>query len=57
MSKDLDQIFAISAVPLDGEWIQVEFSDGAIHDIGVRDLLSRGGVSSGFGKIADSSSR
>ena len=44
MSKDRDQIFAVSAEPLEGEWIRVEFSDGAIHDIGVRDLLSRGGV-------------
>jgi len=44
MSKDLDQIFAVSAEPLEGEWIRVEFSDGAIHDIGVAELLSRGGV-------------
>lgn len=44
MSREADQIFAVSAAPLEGEWIRVEFSDGAIHDIGVRDLLSRGGV-------------
>ncbi|HEX5593111.1 MAG TPA: DUF2442 domain-containing protein [Solirubrobacterales bacterium] len=44
MSKDPDQIFAVSAEPLEGEWIRVEFSDGAIHEIGVRSLLSRGGV-------------
>jgi Protein of unknown function (DUF2442) len=44
MSKDLDQIFAVRAEPLEGEWIRVEFSNGAIHDIGVRDLLARGGV-------------
>src|SRR5436305_15088500 len=44
MNKDLDQIFAVSAEPLEGEWIRVEFSDGAIHDIGVKGLLSRGGV-------------
>ena len=44
MSKEVDQIFAVSAAPLEGEWIRVEFSDGAIHDIGLGDLLSRGGV-------------
>jgi hypothetical protein len=44
VTKEVDQIFAVSAVPLAGEWIRVEFSDGAIHDIGVGDLLSRGGV-------------
>jgi hypothetical protein len=44
MSKDLDQIFAVTAEPLEGEWIRVEFSDGAVHEIGVGDLLSRGGV-------------
>jgi hypothetical protein len=44
VSKEVDQIFAVNAVPLEGEWIRVEFSDGAIHDIGVGGLLSRGGV-------------
>lgn len=44
MSKEPDLIFAVRAEPLEGDWIRVEFSDGAIHDIGVGDLLSRGGV-------------
>jgi len=44
VTKEVDLIFAVSAAPLAGEWIRVEFSDGAIHDIGVADLLSRGGV-------------
>lgn len=44
MSKEADLIFAIRAEPLEGEWIRVEFSDGAIMDIGVAGLLSRGGV-------------
>jgi hypothetical protein len=44
VSKEVDQIFAVSAAPLEGEWIRVEFSDSAIHDIGVGGLLSRGGV-------------
>jgi hypothetical protein len=42
MSKEADLIFAVSAAPLEGLWIRVEFSDGAIMDIGVADLLSRG---------------
>lgn len=37
-------ILAVSAVPLAGDWIRVEFSDGAVMEIGVADLLSRGGV-------------
>lgn len=44
MSKEPDLIFAVRAEPLDRDWIRVEFSDGAIMDIGVGDLLSRGGV-------------
>lgn len=51
MSKEDELIFAVSAAPLEGDWIRVEFSDGAIMDIGVADLLSRGGV---FGQIRDS---
>jgi hypothetical protein len=43
MSKEADLIFAVSAAPLEGHWLRVEFSDGAIMDIGVEDLLSRGG--------------
>jgi uncharacterized protein DUF2442 len=43
MSKKADLIFAVSADPLKGDWIRVEFSDGAIMDIGVADLLTRGG--------------
>ena len=42
--KEPDLIYAVSAAPLEGHWIRVEFSDGAIMDIGVADLLSRGGV-------------
>lgn len=44
MNKEIDLIHAVSAAPLEGDWIRVEFSDGAIMDIGVADLLSRGGV-------------
>jgi hypothetical protein len=43
VSKESDLIYAISAAPLEGQWIRVEFSDGAVMDIGVADLLSRGG--------------
>jgi len=43
MSKEADLIHAVSAEPLDGHWIRVEFSDGAVMDIGVAGLLSRGG--------------
>jgi len=50
MSKEADLIFAVSAVPLEGHWIRVEFSDGAIMDIGVADLLTRGGE---FERIRD----
>jgi hypothetical protein len=48
MSKQVDLIHAVSAEPLEGHWIRVEFSDGAVMDIGVAGLLSRGGV---FGPI------
>lgn len=44
MSKEPNLIFAVRAEPLEGAWIRVEFSDGAIMDIGVAGLLSRGGV-------------
>lgn len=44
MNKEADLIFATRAEPLEGDWIRVEFSDGAIMDIGVTGLLSRGGV-------------
>jgi Protein of unknown function (DUF2442) len=43
VSNDADLIYAINAEPLEGHWIRVEFSDGAIMDIGVESLLSRGG--------------
>lgn len=43
MSKKVELIYAVRAEPLEGHWIRVEFSDGAIMDIGVADLLSRGG--------------
>jgi len=39
-----DLIHAVSVVPLEGHWIRVEFSDHAVMEIGVADLLSRGGV-------------
>jgi Protein of unknown function (DUF2442) len=41
--NDVDPIFAVSAAPLEGHWIRVEFSNGAVMDIGVAGLLSRGG--------------
>jgi hypothetical protein len=44
-------IHAVDVVPLEGDWIRVEFSDGAVMEIGVSDLLSRGGV---FGPIRES---
>jgi hypothetical protein len=43
VSKGADLIFAIRAEPLEGDWIRVEFSDGAVMDIDVAGLLSRGG--------------
>ena len=42
MSNEGDLIFAVSVEPLEGYWIRVEFSDGAVMDIDVTDLLSRG---------------
>lgn len=44
MGKEVDPIYAVSAAPLEGYWIRVKFSDGAVMDIDVEDLLSRGGV-------------
>ena len=44
MTKSPELIHAIDVAPLEGDWIRVEFSDGAVMDIGVGDLLSRGGV-------------
>jgi hypothetical protein len=43
MSKEVDPIYAVNADPLEGHWIRVEFSDGAIMGIWVAGLLSRGG--------------
>lgn len=42
MNKEVE-IYAVDVAPLEGHWIRVEFSDGAIMDIGVAGLLSRGG--------------
>jgi hypothetical protein len=44
MTGPSELIHAVEVVPLEGQWIRVEFSDGAVMEIGVADLLSRGGV-------------
>ncbi len=43
-------IRATDVEPLKGHWIRVTFSDGAVMEIDVSDLLSRGGV---FAPIRD----
>lgn len=50
MNNEGDLIFAVSVEPLEGYWIRVEFSDGAVMDIDVTDLLSRPGD---FGRIRE----
>jgi uncharacterized protein DUF2442 len=44
MSRSAEMIFAVDVSALEGYWIRVKFSDGAVMDIDVEDLLSRGGV-------------
>lgn len=41
----------VDVLPLEGHWIRVTFTDGAVMDIGVADLLARGGA---FASIRDS---
>lgn len=41
----MSEIINVSEVePLDGLWIRATFSDGAVKEIGLGELMSRGGV-------------
>jgi hypothetical protein len=45
-----DLIKITDVTPLDGHWLRVWFSDGAVKDLNLGELLSRGGV---FARICD----
>lgn len=45
-----EMVRVTDVVPLEGHWIRVTFTDGAVMDIGVGDLLAGGGV---FGAIRE----
>jgi hypothetical protein len=41
----MTELIKIDAVePLDGSWLRLTFSDGAVKDVDVGELLARGGV-------------
>jgi hypothetical protein len=47
----MSELIKINAVePLEGHWLRLEFSDGAIKDVDVGDVLAGGGV---FAAIRD----
>ena len=47
----MSELIKVGAVePLEGHWLRLEFSDGAIKDVDVGDVLARGGV---FAAIRD----
>jgi hypothetical protein len=47
----MSELIKIHAVePLDGHWLRLEFSDGAIKDVDLGDVLAQGGV---FTRIRD----
>jgi hypothetical protein len=47
----MSELIKIQAVePLDGHWLRLEFSDGAIKDVDLGDVLAQGGV---FAPIRD----
>jgi hypothetical protein len=50
-ATEVSELIKIDAVePLDGYWLRLRFSDGAIKDVDLGELLARGGV---FSAIRD----
>jgi hypothetical protein len=51
-AADMNELIKVTDVqPLEGHWLRLSFSDGAVKDVDVRGLLEAGGV---FGPIRDS---
>jgi hypothetical protein len=47
----MSEIIKVAAVePLDGHWLHLTFSDGAVKDVDISDVVARGGV---FSAIRD----
>jgi Protein of unknown function (DUF2442) len=44
-------IHIVAVKPMDGHWLRISFSDGAVKDVDVGELLAAGGV---FGPIYES---